>query len=96
MSITLPQIPPAPNPDSTSEAWDRYLRIVALHRSAEASDAIDRQTAQMSLMTAAAQNHAALMQQLLNQPAQSSTGFSETFVMGLLRLVLDKPDGPAE
>ena len=51
----------------------------------------------MVLMTAAAQNNAALMQQLLDQPAptsQPSSGFSEAFVMGLLRLVLDKPEAP--
>lgn len=64
--LILPPIPPQP---TTEAAWPRYLDILRLHVSAASSDAIDRQTAQMVLMTAAAQNNAALMQQLLDQPA---------------------------
>ena len=92
MSIELPAIPAAPNADSTPEQWARYLQIVALHNTAATQDAINAQTAQMALMTAAAQANATLMQQLLDQPAQAGSGFSETFVMSLLRLVLDKPE----
>jgi hypothetical protein len=91
-TITLPPIPPAPNGDTSPADWARYLDILRLHVSAASADAIDRQTAQMALMTAAAEHSATLMQQLLDQPAQPSSGFSEAFVMGLLRLVLDKPE----
>ena len=92
MSIELPAIPAAPNEDSTPEQWARYLQIVALHNSAAATQAIRDQTAQMALMTAAAQANATLMQQLLEQPQTTSSGFSESFVMSLLRLVLEKPE----
>lgn len=92
MSIELPAIPAAPNEDSTPEQWARYLQIVALHNSAASTQAIRDQTAQMALMTAAAQANATLMQQLLAQPQTTSSGFSESFVMSLLRLVLEKPE----
>lgn len=69
MSIELPAIPAAPNEDSTPEQWARYLDIARLYVSRESSEAIDRQTAQMALMTAAAEQNATLMQQFLDQPA---------------------------
>ena len=94
MSIELPPIPPLPGAESTPAEWDVYLRIVALHNSAASTAAINAQTAQMALMTAAAERNAALMQQILEQPQAPSTGFSESFVMSLLRLVLDKPEAP--
>lgn len=68
MSIELPPIPPPPNADSTPEQLARYLDIARLYVSRESSEAIDRQTAQMVLMTAAAERSATLMQQLLDQP----------------------------
>ena len=67
MSIELPPIPPLPGAESTPAEWDVYLRIVALHNSAASTAAINAQTAQMALMTAAAERNAALMQQLLDQ-----------------------------
>ncbi len=66
--IALPPIPEAPSVESTPEEWDRYLRIVALHTSTASAAAINAQTAQMALMTAAAERSATLMQQLLDQP----------------------------
>jgi hypothetical protein len=68
MSIELPPIPAQPNADSTPEQWARYLDIARLYVSRESAAAIDRQTDQMALMTAAAERNAALMQQLLDQP----------------------------
>ena len=96
MSIELPPIPPQPTGEgATPAAWDVYLRILALHSTAGTQAAINAQTAQMALMTAAAVRSGDLMQQLLDQPAPTSTGFSESFVMSLLRLVLEKPEAPA-
>ncbi len=68
MSTELPPIPEHPNADSTPEQWARYLDIARLYVSRESAEAIDRQTAQMVKMTAAAERSAALMQQLLDQP----------------------------
>ena len=68
MSIELPPLPPLPGVESTPAEWDLYLRIAALHSTAGTQDAINAQTAQMVLMTAAAERNAALMQQLLDQP----------------------------
>lgn len=68
MSIELPPIPPQPSPDSTPAQIALYLDIARLYVSRESAEAIDRQTAQMVLMTAAAERNAALMQQLLDQP----------------------------
>ena len=95
MSIELPAIPPLPNADSTPAQWDLYLRIVALYSAAGTQDAINAQTAQMVLMTTAAERNAALMQQLLEQPPAPASGLSEAFLLSLLRLVLDKPEAPA-
>ena len=92
MSIELPAIPAVPNEDSTPEQWARYLDIARLYVSQESASAINAQTAQMVKMTEAAEHSATLMQQLLDQPAPTGGGFSEAFVMGLLRLVLDKPE----
>ena len=92
MSIELPPIPAIPSADAPAADWTRYLDIARMYVSRESSEAIDRQTAQMALMTTAAERNAALMQQFLEQPQTPASGFSEAFVMGLLRLVLDKPE----
>lgn len=68
MSIELPAIPPQPNADSTPAQIALYLDIARLYVSRESAEAIDRQTAQMVKMTAAAERSANLMQQLLDQP----------------------------
>ena len=67
MSIDLPPLPPIPAAAATAADWARYMDIARLYVSRESSEAIDRQTAQMVLMTAAAERSAALMQQLLDQ-----------------------------
>jgi hypothetical protein len=92
MAIELPPLPAVPGEGATAADWARYLDIARLHMSRESSEAIDRQTAQMVLMTAAATRSGNLMQQLLEQPVPSASGFSESFVMSLLRLVLDRPE----
>lgn len=92
MSIELPPIPAQPNEDSTPEQWARYLDIVRLHAIAEQTAAIEEQTAQAVLQTAAIQATAEIGQQLADQPQAAGSGFSEDFVMSLLRLVLDKPE----
>ena len=68
MSIELPPLPPIPAAAATAADWARYMDIARLYVSRESAEAIDRQTAQMVLMTAAAERSAALMQQLLDQP----------------------------
>ena len=105
MSIELPPIPTQPGVESTPAEWARYLDILRLHVSRESSEAIDRQTAQMALMveatdsgTAAITAHNAIVQQVLDQPHTApapSSGFSESFTLSLLRLVLDRPEAPA-
>ena len=64
--ITLPPIPEPPHEETSPADWARYLDILRLHVSAASADAIDRQTAQMALMTAAAEHNAALMQLFLD------------------------------
>jgi hypothetical protein len=68
MPIELPPIPPQPTAASTPAEVALYLDIARLYVSRESAEAIDRQTAQMVKMTAAAERSAALMQQLLDQP----------------------------
>lgn len=95
MDIQLPAIPSVPSVEATDAEWARYLDILRLHLSAESASAIDRQTSQMALMTAASVRHGELMQQLLAQPVPSASGLSESFLLSLLRLVLDKSEAPA-
>ena len=90
--MDLPAIPPQPGEGAAPADWARYLDILRLHVSAESAAAVDRQTAQMALMTAAAVRIGDLMQQLLAQPAPPSSGLSESFILSILRLVLDKPE----
>ena len=92
MSIELPPLPTTPAAAATAADWARYMDIARLYVSREASEAIDRQTEQMALMTAAATRSGDMMAEFLAQPVPSSSGFSEAFVMSLLRLVLDKPE----
>lgn len=98
MSIELPPIPPLPGVDSDAAEWARYLDILRLHVSVGSSDAIDRQTAQMVLMTAAAERNTALLQQLLDQgpaPAPIADGSHRVVVAALMTEGgADKP--PAE
>lgn len=92
VEIELPPIPPQPAASAPAADWARYLDILRLHVSAESAAAVDRQTAQMALMTAAAVRSGDLMQQLLAQPVPPSSGLSESFILSILRLVLDKPE----
>lgn len=90
MSIPLPPLPSMPGADGTEAQWDRYLRICAMYTTADSADSIKAQTAQMVKMTAAAERNSALLQQAIDQPQATSTGFSEQFVMELLRLALTR------
>ena len=87
MSIELPPLPPLPNADSTPEQWAHYRWTVSLHVTAEQTAAINRQAI-------ATEDTASIAQQMLDQPQPSTSGFSESFVISLLRLVLEKPEAP--
>ena len=91
MSIELPPIPATPNEDSTPEQLARYLDVARLYVSRESSEAIDRQTAQMVLMTDATVRNGDLMQQMLNMPPASGEGFSESFVRWLVQTLMRLP-----
>lgn len=85
MSIELPPLPPIPGTEATPAQWDVYLRIAALHTSTATASAISAQTAQMALMVAASERHAALMQQLLDQtPPATSPGTARVVVAALM------------
>lgn len=100
MSIfVLPELPPIPSGEATPQQWDIYLRIAALYAATNTAQAIDAQTAQMVKMVAASERHAALMQQLLDQPASPTptssvptTGVAMTDVLELVRIVLERPE----
>lgn len=96
MSIELPPLPAVPAAGATPEVWARYLQILALHSNADGAAAVREQTAEMTRMVQSNNENAtatkALLAQLVAHPEQPSSGFSETFVMSLLRLVLDKPE----
>lgn len=75
------------------------MDIARLYVSREASEAIDRQTAQMALMTAAATRSGDLMQRLLDQPtppapAPAGSDAARVVVSALMAENTDRP--PAE
>ena len=99
VEIELPPIPPQPAASAPAADWVRYLDILRLHVSAESAAAVDRQTAQMALMTAAAVRSGDLMQQLLDQtpppsPAPAGSDAARVVVSALMAENTDRP--PAE
>lgn len=94
MSIELPTIPPQPNSDSTPLQWDVYLRILSMHKMQEQTDAVDRQTAQITRLADAAAAANAIGQQLLEQPQEQGQGFSEAGVLSLVSLLMRLPPAP--
>ena len=90
--MELPAIPPQPGEGAAPADWARYLDILRLHVSAESAAAVDRQTAQMALMTAAAALAAPEAAASGRRCAPPSSGLSESFILSILRLVLDKPE----
>jgi len=95
MSTPLPTIPPEPTADSTPEQWAHYRWAVSLHVTAEQTEAIRAETAQVVLLTAATQATAAIGQQVLNQP-QPTNGFDQDFVKWLVLTVLRLPPEPVD
>lgn len=96
MSIELPPIPPQPTADSTPEQWTHYRWAVSMHVGAAATDAANANAAAQQATAAALMRRAdveAQMVEAVNNTADGG-GFSEQFVMSLLRLVLDKPEAP--
>lgn len=92
--ITLPPIPPAIGPESTPAEVDLYLRIVGFYMQRETREAIDAQTAQMALMTAAATRSGDLMQQFLDQTPPAPTAGSDGARVAMTALLSESTDRP--
>lgn len=94
MAIELPPLPPIPAAAAPAADWARYMDIARLYVSRESSEAIDRQTAQMALMTAAAVRSGDLMQQLLDQTPPAPTAGSDGARVAMTALLSESTDRP--
>ena len=89
-----PIIPPEPSGDSTPEQWRLYIDAVSAFNRVAQVEATEKHAEAQRLTAVAMDRHAAaqeaMIEALAGQP--QSSGFSEAFVMSLLRLVLEKPE----